>query len=553
MSATSLQEAAPGSRRDSPASPVSAAEGVAPATTGAERLVHALVDHGVDVCFANPGTSEMHFVAALDRIPGMRCVLGLAEGVVTGAADGYYRIADRPAATLLHLGPGLANGLANLHNAKKARSGVVNIVGDHATAHLVLDAPLTSDSAAIATPMSHWVRAARSVASIADDGTEAIRQASMRPGRVATLILPADIAWSEVDPSTAPRASQTIDRLRAKPLAGNAVARAAAAVRHGATTLLLLGDRALRDEGSLVAGRIAAATRCGLKSDFFCARIQRGAGRAIVPRLPYAVDPLLAALAPFDRIVLVGAKAPVAFFAYPGKPGVASKPGCEIIELASPEHDPLEALRALADAVGADASTKVSVAVRSSEAAVTSGGTLDSPGIARVLTALIPENAIVVDESLTTGRAFDGATVGAAPHDWLTGTGGSIGFGLPVAVGAAIAAPERKVLALEGDGSAMYTPQALWTMAREKLDVTILVFANRTYKILLAEFANVGAGAPGRRASDMLSIDRPTLDWVALANGMGVEASRASDLAALADQLTSALDGRGPRLIEVVL
>jgi len=341
--------------------------------------------------------------------------------------------------------------------------------------------------------------------------------------------------------------------LRAKPIDDNAVVRAATAVREGATTLLLLGDRALRDEAAQVAGRIAAATQCGLRSDFFCARIQRGAGRAIVPRLPYAVDPLLAALAPFDRIVLVGAKAPVAFFAYPGKPGVASKPGCEIIELASPEHDPLEALHALAAAVGATAQAKASVAVRSVESATTPGGTLDSPGIARVLTALIPENAIVVDESLTTGRAFDGATVGAAPHDWLTGTGGSIGFGLPVAVGAALAAPDRKVLALEGDGSAMYTPQALWTMAREALDVTILVFANRTYKILLAEFANVGAGAPGRRASDMLSIDRPTLDWVALANGMGVEASRAGDLSALADQLASALGAGGPRLIEVVL
>jgi acetolactate synthase-1/2/3 large subunit len=553
MSASTLQQAAPGVARDSSTAQSPAARDDAPVKTGAELLVHALVDHGVDVCFANPGTSEMHFVAARDRIDGMRCVLGLAEGVVTGAADGFYRIADRPAATLLHLGPGLANGLANLHNAKKARSGVVNIVGDHATAHLALDAPLTSDIAGVATPMSHWVRAARSIAGVADDGIEAIRQASLRPGRVATLILPADIAWSEVDAASAARAPQPIERLRAKPLEAAVVSRAAAAVRRGATTLLLLGDRALRDDASLWAGRIAATTQCGLKSDFFCARIERGAGRTIVPRLPYAVDPLVAALAPFERIVLVGAKAPVAFFAYPGKPGVVSKPGCEIIELASPEQDPLAALRALAEAVGAHASTKVSAAVRSIAGAVTSGGTLDSPGIARVLTALIPENAIVVDESLTTGRAFDGATVGAAPHDWLTGTGGSIGFGLPVAVGAAIAAPDRKVIALEGDGSAMYTPQSLWTMAREKLDVTVLVFANRTYKILLAEFANVGAGAPGRRASDMLSIDRPTLDWVALANGMGVEASRASDLAVLADQLASALGARGPRLIEVVL
>jgi acetolactate synthase-1/2/3 large subunit len=520
---------------------------------GAECLVHTLVDGGVDACFANPGTSEMHFVAALDRIEGMRCVLGLAEGVVTGAADGFYRMADRPAATLLHLGPGLANGLANLHNAKKARSGVVNVVGDHATTHLALDAPLTSDIAALAAPMSHWVRSARSGDTLAADGLEAIRQASARPGRIATLILPADIAWTPLARAAgAPVA--VVERPGTAPLDARAVARAASAVRHGESTLLLLGDRALRDEASRIAARIAAATNCGLRADFFCARIQRGAGRAIVPRLPYAVDPLVAQLARYDRIVLVGAKAPVAFFAYPGKPGVVSKPGCDIVELASPAHDPVEALLALADAIGAVGTPGTASGTMAERAPrPTFDGALDSPGIASVLTALIPEDAIVVDESLTTGRAFDAATVGAAPHDWLTGTGGSIGFGLPVAVGAAIAAPGRKVIALEGDGSAMYTAQALWTMARESLDVTTVVFANRTYKILLGEFANVGAGTPGQRASDMLSIDRPALDWTALANGMGVEAVRVDDLPSLAVQLERALAAAGPRLIEVVL
>src|SRR5512144_1361645 len=294
---------------------------------GAERLVHTLVGGGVDLCFANPGTSEMHFVAALDRIDGMRCVLCLAEGVVTGAADGFYRMADRPAATLLHLGPGLANGLANLHNAKKARSGVVNIVGDHATTHLALDAPLTSDIAALAAPMSHWVRSASSPDTLAGDGIEAIRQASLRPGRIATLILPADIAWTSVGDESG-EGRPTIERLRAATIDAEAVERAAAAVRHGPSTLLLLGDRALRADASKIGARIAAATGCGLRADFFCARIQRGAGRAVVPRLPYAVDPLVDQLARYDRIVLVGAKAPVAFFAYPGQPGVVSKPGC---------------------------------------------------------------------------------------------------------------------------------------------------------------------------------------------------------------------------------
>jgi acetolactate synthase-1/2/3 large subunit len=543
---------------------------------GAERLVHALRDTGIDVCFTNPGTSEMHFVGALDRVAGMRCVLGLFEGVVTGAADGFYRIADRPAATLLHLGPGLANGLANLHNAKKARSGVVNVVGDHATTHLALDAPLTSDIPAVAAPMSHWVKHAKSVETVADDGREAVRQASMRPGRIATLILPADIAWSRSTGTDAARGAASpgataeaananaaaagrvasgaggSDGMHASaPLGTRALDAAAKAVRRGASTLLLVGDRALRPRPSRLAARIAAQTGCGLRSDFFCARVERGAGRAIVPRLPYAVDPLLAALASFDTIVLAGAKAPVSFFAYPGKPGIMSRPGCEILELASPADDLEAALGALADAVGATHDAPGRIAPR--DEAALPDGPLDSPGIARVLTALIPENAIVVDESITTGRAFDAATVGAAPHDWLTGTGGSIGFGLPVAVGAAIAAPERKVIALEGDGSAMYTPQSLWTMARERLDVLVLVFANRDYRILRAEFTNVGAGTIGPRANDLLALDRPALDWLSMAKAMGVPAMRVDSLRALGERMQAALRDKGPALIEVVL
>ena len=296
---------------------------------GAEKLVHTLIDNHVDLCFTNPGTSEMHFVAALDKIEGMRCVLGLHETVVTGAADGYYRMADRPAATLLHLGPGLANGLANLHNAKKARSGIVNIVGDHAVDHLALDAPLTSDIHAVAGPMSHWVRTSPSVDAIAADGAEAIRQANARPGRIATLVLPANVAWSEVPHDQGP-AQKTLAQ-PSKPPSQDFDQIVKALRDEPESTLLLLGDRALRTACTNLAGQIVAATHCAVRAEFYTARLERGAGRVLVPRLPYAVDPGLAALAKFKRIILVGAKAPVAFFAYPDKPGRLSQPGCEFL------------------------------------------------------------------------------------------------------------------------------------------------------------------------------------------------------------------------------
>jgi acetolactate synthase I/II/III large subunit len=515
---------------------------------GAEKLVETLIEGGVDTCFANPGTSEMHFVAALDRNPGMRCVLGLFEGVVTGAADGYYRMADRPAATLLHLGPGLANGLANLHNAKKALSGVVNVVGEHATTHLELDAPLTSDIATLAAPMSHWVKTIATANDVQADAIQAISEANARPGRVATLIMPADSAWSEVEgisrtasheatAATFPHESQ--------------LARAAQALKHGSSTLLLLGDRAVRAAASIWAGRISAATGCALMAEFYDARLERGAGRVKLPRLPYAVGPSLKTLAQYNRIVLVGARAPVAFFAYPGKPGRLYRDDCEVIEAASLAQDAVAVLRELCERVGGKQTPPSSIATRAPSADLQ--GPLNADNIGRVLAAAIPEHAIVVDESLTTGRKFDEATLDSAPHDWLTGSGGSIGFALPVAVGAAIAAPGRKVIALEGDGSGMYTLQSLWTMVREGLDITVVIFANRAYQILRGEFANVGAGEPGPSASSMLSLDRPNLDWVALAQGMGMNATRVSELETFHRQLKRALASQGPSLIEVML
>lgn len=513
---------------------------------GAESLVRTLLAGGVDVCFTNPGTSEMHFVAALDKIPGMRCILGLFEGVVTGAADGYYRMADKPASTLLHLGPGLANGLANLHNAKKANVGIVNIVGEHATHHIAHDAPLTSDIAGVAAPMSHWVKSSASARTLAADGALAIAAARQTPGQIATLILPADTAWgmadgiAEVAPRTPPGKVSEV-----------AVQAAAAMLRGGQRASLLLGDRALRHTCLELAGRIAAKTGCGLLTEGFNTRLERGAGRVQGERIPYVVDKALGVVAAAGNLVLVGAREPVAFFAYPNKPSVLMPQGARSTKLAGVEDDLEAALEALAIEVGALRTPPAHVAAARRPALPT--GAITPAAIASILGALLPENAIVIDESVSTGRNFFPETAGAPPHDWLNNRGGSIGFGLPVAVGAAVACPDRKVVALIGDGSAMYTIQALWTMAREAQDVTIMIFANGTYNILRGELTNVGVRNPGPRAIDMLTIGRPDIDWVSLARGMGVAASRADDCETLAKAFAAGLQSGGPNLIQVKL
>ena len=512
---------------------------------GAESLVRTLVAGDVNVCFTNPGTSEMHFVAALDRVDGMRCVLGLFEGIVTGAADGYYRMAGKPASTLLHLGPGLANGLANLHNAKKAHSGIVNIVGQHATYHIEYNAPLTSDIEGLARPMSAWVRTSPDSKSIARDGAAAIAAARSHPGQIATLILPADTAWNEADgiaqvPEESQRASYS----------PQAVDEAARILRGGEQTLLLLTGKALTEEGLALAERIAGKTGCKVMGQTYNPRMARGRGRFSIERIPYVIEQALPILKNFRHIVLVETNDPVAFFAYPNKPSLLKPEGCEVHRMTAAGENSVAALHALADALGAKAAD---VKPQQRAELVKPAGALTHASIAQAIAMAIPVNAIVVDESITTGRGFFPPTAAAAPHDWLQNMGGSIGFSTPVATGAAVACPDRKVICMVGDGSAMYTLQSLWTQAREGLDVTTVVFANRTYQILKGEFAGVDAGEPGRKALDMLNIDNPALDWVSLAKGMGVQAQSVTTAEDFSNALTNSVREKGPRLIEVVM
>jgi len=509
---------------------------------GAEALVHTLVGGGIDVCFTNPGTSEMHFVSALDRVPGMRSILVLYEGVATGAADGYWRLAERPASTLLHLGPGLCNGLSNIHNARKASSGFVNIIGEHASWHLKYDAPLASDIEGLARPLSHWVKTAPNSKAVAPEAVNAILEA--RKGHIASLILPGDSAWEEsAGPAATPALSVSSNQF-------GSIEAAVRALTSGEPTMLVIGGRAIRGEALELAGRIAGKTGATLATQFFSSRIERGAGRVPTYRIPYFVEPALKALAGFKHFVTVETREPVAFFAYPGKPSLLKPEGSQVHSICEPFDDGLSALRALADALDAKPSHALHQA-RGENLLPT--GPLNQQSIAQILCALIPENGIVVDESVTTGRESIAITAGAAPHDWLQNMGGSIGYGLPVAIGAAVACPDRRVISLSGDGSAMYTIQALWTQARESLNITTLIFANRAYQILLAEYAGVGAGVPGPKAAAMMSLENPTMDFVAMSKSMGVPARRASTCEELIAALQANLKEPGPNLIEVVL
>jgi acetolactate synthase-1/2/3 large subunit len=512
---------------------------------GAESLVGSLVSGGVEVCFANPGTSEIHLVAALDRAPEIRCILGLFEGVVTGAADGYARMSEKPACTLLHLGPGFGNGLANLHNASRAQVPIVNLVGQHATYHLRHDTPLTSGIEAIARPYSKWLRTSASSSDVGRDAVEAIVTARTAPGQIATLIVPADVAWNDGGAIATP---PSLPKSLLPPTA--TIEHAAGMLRSGPRTAILISGNSLYGKGLVTVGRIAAATGAKLLAPYPLARLHRGAGIPRVDRVQYVLEQGIEQFKEFRQLILVGAQPPLAYFAYPGKSAAFTSPQCQIHTLAKPGEDYVGALEALAEALSVRTGE---FTAEKAERPPMPSGEITLAGLAAVVGALLPENAIVVDESMTSGRGLMAATKGAPPHDWLGNTGGSIGIALPLAVGAAVACPSRKVLCLSADGSGMYTLQALWTMAREGLHVTTVVFANRDYAVLKREFSYLGIGSPGARALGMFEIGRPDLDWVQLAKGMGVPGTRVNSLDAFGKALRAGLDGEGPTLIEVPL
>ncbi|MBK9348009.1 MAG: acetolactate synthase large subunit [Burkholderiales bacterium] len=513
---------------------------------GAQALMKTLVDAGVEVCFTNPGTSEMHFVAALDSEPRMRAVLALFEGVATGAADGYARMADKPAATLLHLGCGLGNGLANLHNARKGKVPIVNIVGDHATYHTQYDAQLQSDIETVARNVSPgFVRTSKATVDLGRDTAEAVAAAKGLPGQVATLILPADVSWGEGGVSAvlpAPAAPAVADDAT--------VAAIAQAVRAGGKVALLLGGRALREPSLLAAARIAAHSGVKLLAEVFPTRLERGAGLPVVERIAYLAELAGVQLADVQHLILVDAKAPVSFFAYPGKKSYLVPDTCTVHTLASPAQDTVGSLLKLARVLGAE---QAQPALQGSERPGRPRGKLTAEKVCKAVGHLLPAHAIVIDEAITSGLMLPRFTAGAPRHDLITLTGGAIGQGLPNAIGAAIACPERPVLALIGDGTSMYTIQALWTMAREKLNVTSIIFNNASYSVLNIELERVGADEVGPKAKSQLDLNGPVIHFAQLAQGMGVHAVRVSTAEEFVHALEYALATPGPHLIEAMV
>lgn len=512
---------------------------------GAESLINALAEHGVDACFANPGTSEMQLVAALDKQPQIRAVLCLFEGVVTGAADGYGRMADKPALTLLHLGPGFANGIANLHNAQRAHSPILNMVGDHATDHLQHDAPLTSDIRGMATPVSQSFTVSPSAEGLAQTGLQALCDSQVYPGSISTFVVPADHAWTAI----APPVTQ-LSRITTARASDETIAVVAEQLRGAQHSALFLGGRALRADALYQAGRIAAATGCRLVTETFFARQARGIGRVITERLAYFGEMAVEQLADLDTVVLVGAKAPVSFFAYPDKPSVLTPAAAAQCTLTDAKHDALDALTRLADHLSAPLEPS---AINQRAQYRLEEGPINANELGKVIANRLPENAIVCDEGATNSLGAFLLTANAAPHDWLTLTGGAIGQGLPLAIGAAIACPSQKVIALEADGSGMYTVQALWTMVREQLDITVMLLNNRSYAILNIELNRVGVDVPGPTALSLLDLSNPDLEWTDIAKGMGMKATKATSIQALDQAVAGAMTTTGPLLIEVML
>ena len=508
---------------------------------GADALIETFIDNDLVACFANPGTSEMQFVSALDRQPKMRPVLCLFEGVATGAADGYGRIAGKPACTLLHLGPGYGNGLANLHNARRAFTPIVNVIGDHATYHRQYDAPLGSDIAAIAGANSVWVKSPQSADQVSAFAADAITAAFGPPGGSASLILPADCAWNETN-----SAGAKAKRHAKASVSSGAVEDVARRVKAAAKPVILLGTTACSDASLEAAGRLAAA---GVRvlTDGFIGRLPRGEGRFAPDRMMYFGEMALNDLAGVDLMVLVETRPPVAFFAYPDKPSVLVPEGCETASLAALGEDGAAALDALADALEAPKAPKRQP-LQLPEASPS--GPLTPAAVGVSIARYLPEGAIVSDDSVTAGQSIINATRTGRRHDWLGLTGGAIGQGIPVAVGAAVAGAGRKVVSLNGDGAGMYTVQGLWTLAREGLDVCVVVFANNVYRILGIELGRTGAGAPGPAAEKLLGLGDPRLDWVSLAKGLGLPATRCETAEAFDAAFARAMAEPGPCLIE---
>jgi acetolactate synthase-1/2/3 large subunit len=509
-------------------------------------LFKALRDAGLDTCFANPGTSEMQLVYEIGRTKGMRAVLCLQENTVTGAADGYARMAGKPAFTMLHVASGFANGIGNLHNAGRANTPMVNVVGANATYHqpnFCEHELINGRVADLARPVSHWTQEARTADELGVLAALAANHARTGAGKICTLIAPTNCQW---DPALAPPAP--LPPPQRPQVARESIDEVATLLANGKKTALLLGSHALYGEGLELAGRIATRTGVDLLGEMWVARLARGEGRVPVRLVPYLREHAAFFLQGYEQLILLGAQLPMSTFAYQGAPLNKLPASCQVTALATVENDLLAVLRELAQAVAAPAQPGARTA-RASAAAPT--GALSADAIGQSLCLLMPQDAILVNDGATCSPPIVNRTAGARAHDYLDGSrGGALGGGLPLALGAAIACPERRTILLQGDGSGMYASQALWSMARERTDVVVIVLRNDNYAILEVELARVREGDANDTMLSMMHLDDPVLDWVKLAEAHGVAATRATTAEEFHVQLEDALQQRGPHLIE---
>lgn len=512
--------------------------------TAAESLVGALVDAGIDTVFANPGTTEMPLVAALDACgDAVTAVLALHETVCSAAADGYWRARGRPAATLLHLGPGVANAAANFHNAQKARAGIVNLIGDHPNRHLSVQSPLQTPLESLCRLFSDWTGFASDPAQQAAVARTAVGIAAT--GRVASLIVPHDVQLAQVGPTPRPLSS-----VPGRPRSA-AIPAAIAALARATRPALLLGGPALGKAGLRLAARLGARVGAPVFCETLFAAMDRGGDIPQPTRLAYFPEQAIAQLAGHDLILLVGAAEPVAFFAYPDLPSRLAPSGAAIVAVATAHEDCALALAELLDAVPAapDQATACNSGA-GQPSANAPGDRLTPQTLCEIVAAAIPAGAVVVDEGITTGLAFYNASLAARPFRHLCLTGGAIGWGPGASVGAALGA-RAPVINLQADGSSLYAIQALWTQARHSLPVTTVICRNGRYRILETELARAGLDTRGRHAAAMC--DLAGIDWCTLAQGFGVRAVRARSVGELTAALEGIAERRGPLLIEAVI
>ncbi len=513
---------------------------------GADILIKTAVEAGVEVCFTNPGTTEMPLVTAIDRNGGVRTVLGLFEGVCTGAADGYGRLTGKPAMTILHLGQGFANGISQLHNAARAHTPLVNVVGEHPTWHRGAGSPACMNIEALTSSLPGWQRTCKKAEALSADMADAVAAAG--EGQIASLIVPQDYQTAVLAPAAISRPQSSPGAVDEK-----AVMQARDVLRKMSSAVMLLGGKALRREGVMAAARIRAKTGCALFTESFPACWDRGAGKPLLSRTIHAPGEETR-LPKYAGVVLAGMEEPVALFGRVGRESRILTKEQERVSLAGPEQDAAAALVALADALDAPGASRLPAgSMAELQRPALPEGALTVEKVCRTVAAVQPEGAIVVDESITSSSAYCPVSGTAPPHTFIALSGGSLGWGLSCSVGAAVACPDRPVIDLQGDGSAMYTIQALWTQAREGLNITTLIYSNRAYHAMQLGLIRSGVTSPGPVTRAVIELSRPAIEWVKLAPSLGVPAVSVSTAEELAHELRAALAEPGPHLIEMVL